>query len=98
MNLLRRKKSGIPTSIELNKGSKDYHGHGKPAAGDNPSKESPSTRTPSPMETSGLDDESATAQALAITVNGKPLLEIYPEAKAEEVQTFLNSLQRGIND
>ncbi len=50
------------------------------------------------METSGLDDESVVTQALSLMVNNKPLLEICPEAKTNEVQTYLNLLQRGIND
>mmetsp|Transcript_24732 Transcript_24732/g.53347 ORF Transcript_24732/g.53347 Transcript_24732/m.53347 type:complete len:574 (-) Transcript_24732:148-1869(-) len=36
-------------------------------------------------------------KAISISVDGNPILELYPNAKLEDVQTFLNSLQEDIN-
>jgi len=39
----------------------------------------------------------AAASTMSITVNGKPILNIEPNATPEDVQTFLSSLQCGLN-
>jgi len=53
-----------------------------------------SKATPTSTTTS---NNTAAASTMSITVNGKPILNIEPNATPEDVQTFLSTLQCGLN-